>query len=224
MKKTFSVLNAIFILTTFLSAFYYRLHGGIELKALTSFGFVIIGAINLFYTLKAKNGNRFFAFFMMSGLVFSFLGDVILNYNFILGAIVFALGHLAYLAAYCRLLRFKRTDIIHCALIFIVSAAVLLLCPVFEFGSNSMKFVCLFYALIISFMVGKAIANLQSIKNLQSVILAVGSLLFFISDIALVFYVFAGASEIANTVCLMTYVPAQCVLAFSMILPETKSE
>ena len=78
-----------------------------------------------------------------------------------------------------------------------------------------MKGICCFYALIISFMVGKAISNILKENNFTNIIIMIGSILFFISDFMLLLNKF-GNIIVTNYLCLGTYYPAQFLLAFSL--------
>ena len=75
--------------------------------------------------------------------------------------------------------------------------------------------VCFVYALIISAMVGKAISNFIRERNLLNFILMVGAILFFISDLMLLLRWFMNLGEWAGTLCLATYYPAECILAYA---------
>lgn len=216
MKKTFTILNAVLIAATLISSICYYQFGGIERKGLTAFGFVLVGAVNLIYAIKSKVGNLRFPLLMAMGLLFSMIGDVVLNLSFIPGALIFAVGHIFYFAAYCNLMEFKARDLIPSILIFAVSAMIITLVPIFDFGSALMEGICILYALVISFMVGKACSNLLRKRNAVTAIAVVGSILFYFSDLMLVFNVFADAPKITDTLCLFSYFPAQCLLAHSI--------
>ena len=89
--------------------------------------------------------------------------------------------------------------------------------PFIDFGSSLMQIVCSTYAIIISFMVGKAISNLLNKKNNTNKIIVIGSILFFISDFMLMMDMF-GNIEVASYLCLGTYYPAQFLLGFSLFI------
>ena len=59
-----------------------------------------------------------------------------------------------------------------------------------------MEVVCVFYALIISFMLGKAVSNIIRERNILNLLIVIGSFLFFFSDLMLLFDVFANVSII----------------------------
>ena len=88
-----------------------------------------------------------------------------------------------------------------------------------------MQIVCLVYALIISLMVGKAISNFVKERTVLTATVLVGSILFFFfSDLMLVFDWFMGIGRIAALLCMSTYSPAECILAFSSWLNTKNSK
>ena len=199
---------------------FYINSGALWVKALTSAGFVALGLINLIYALKTKTNHKKFAVIMFVGLVFGMLGDILLEIEFITGAILFAVGHVMYFISYCFLQKFDYKDIIVWLLIFVPSMLFIILAPIFNFGGNLLKILCVFYALFISCMLGKSIMNLIKKRSVLNVLLCVGSVLFFFSDLMLLFDVFANMSFWAVILCLGTYYPAQCLLAFSLIFTK----
>lgn len=223
MKKVFLILNILLIAATLVSGYCYYEFGGLELKALTSSGFVITGIANLIYAFISKTEKKFFPIFMVLGLFFSLIGDIVINLSFIPGALIFALGHIFYFTAYCGLAKFKVRDLVPCGVIFIISLMILTLYPGFDFDTLIFT-VCVFYALIISCMVGKTVSNLICERNTLNSVLVAGSTLFFISDLALVLYMFGNAPKVADTVCLATYFPAQCILAYGILLYTAKKQ
>lgn len=223
MKKFFNILNCVLIFLVLIGDFCYTTKGGLWLKGITSFGFVLIGIINLIYVFKIEGNQRKFCVIMLIGLVFAMLGDIVLNLFFIGGAILFAIGHIFYFIAYCFLQSFKAKDLIFGLIILVPSALIILLLPIFDFGEVLMQMVCLIYALIISFMVGKTVSNLITKKRLINIILVIGSVLFFISDFMLLLDVFGNVGKFAGILCLATYYPAQCILAYSLMCAKEEN-
>lgn len=103
---------------------------------------------------------------------------------------------------------------------FTFALSVIQFAPFLDFGSGFMKNVCCAYALIISFMVGKAISNLLEEKNATNITIVVGSILFIISDLMLMLDKF-GSIPGTNYLCLGTYYPGQFILAFSLFKHAT---
>ncbi len=220
MKKTFYIINAILIALICASAICYDRLGGLWLKGLTSSGFVILGAINLIFIFK-NNSNKKFGILMLVGLCLGMVADVVLNLNglFIAGAAIFAIGHVFYVIAYCMLAKFRWTDLIASAAIFIPAALFIILAPIFNFGGILMEIVCVVYALIISMMAGKAISNLIRERTISNLLILIGSVLFVFSDMMLLLGVFGANMPFAtlDSLCILTYYPAQCLLAHSLM-------
>ena len=159
MKKQFFIFNIILALLVTAGAICYMPPfqlAGLWLKSITSAGFVLIGLINLIYAIISKKINLKYAIIMFIGLVFAMLGDILLEINFMIGAILFAIGHIFFFISYCFIARFKWTDLIAGGIIFTVAVLVLTLVPLFNFDTM-MQLLCIFYALIISLMLGKSI-------------------------------------------------------------------
>lgn len=215
MKKAVKFTTLTLILLTLGTSIVYFIFGGMALKTLTSAGFVLAGLVNFIFCFKTGTDNKAFAIFAFSGLILSFLGDIVISITFITGAVIFALGHIFYIAAFCKAEGFIKRDLLFTCVLLGIALAVLMLYPDFNFDAAILA-VCILYAVIISFMAGKAISNFVRRRSALNTVLAIGAVLFFISDAALLFYMFGGAGDIANTVCLFTYFPAQCVLAYGL--------
>ncbi|MBR2908881.1 MAG: lysoplasmalogenase [Clostridia bacterium] len=228
MKKTFLILNIIFGFLTILSLVFYGLCGGLWLKGVTSAGFVLQGVANVIYICLQKDKNIKFASLMLTGLVLSLIADVVLNVFFMVGALIFASAHILYVIAYSVLSKYSWKDLIYASIIFVPSALVITLVPLFDFGGILMEIICVVYALIISLMVGKAVSNLIKEKSATNIIIVIGSVLFFISDLMLLFDVFAkvphSTALIFDCLCLATYWPAQILLAYSIFHKTTESK
>ena len=223
MQEKMGFINVLMMLLVVALDLCYATMGGLWLKAVASASFVLLGVINLIYALKCNDTNKKFCLTMVIGLFVAMLGDIVLNLHFMYGAILFAIGHIFYFVAFCFLSKFKATDLIYGVVLSIISAIVILVVPIFDFGGIVMQLLCLIYALIISFMVGKTVANFVREKTLFNLILVVGSVLFFFSDLMLLFDVFAQVSKIAGVMCLASYYPAQALLAYS-IFANTKQQ
>ena len=216
MKKLFFLLNIILAALVVASDVCYIIYGGLWLKSITSAGFVLIGLLNFIFTLKTNSKHKKFALIMLIALVFAMAGDIVLNLHFIGGAILFAVGHIIFFFAYSCLGKITWVDLAIGLGLFVPSLLVLLLVPSFDFGGIMMQIVCICYALIICLMVGKALSNLIKEKSLTNIIILIGSVLFFFSDLMLVFDVFSSASAICGILCLATYYPAEILLGYSI--------
>lgn len=196
--------------------------GSLLTKTIASLMFVTIGFVNLIYLLKVKQVKSLSAYLLFIGLCFACLGDVFLEINFIVGAILFAVGHIFYFVSYSILMKFKWRDLIYSALIFIPSLCVILFVPIFDFDGVIMQILCCVYALVISIMVGKSISNYVRVKTKLNLIILLGSVLFFVSDFLLLFSVFTNISNLFLVFCLLTYYPAENLLAYSILKHKKK--
>ncbi|MBQ1274944.1 MAG: lysoplasmalogenase [Cellulosilyticum sp.] len=220
MKKTFITTNAIMLALILIFDVCYMIKGGLFFKSIASMLFVGTGFINLKYCMNNKTNLRF-PIWMMVALIWAMIGDILIVTNFILGAAAFAVGHIFYFVAYCMLDKINRRDFLCGISIMAIALSIILFIPFLDFESQLMLGVCCTYAVIISFMVGKAISNVWQEKNLLNKVIVVGSILFFISDFMLMLDVFGNIST-ASYLCLATYYPAQFLLAFSLLISGSK--
>lgn len=215
MKQAVLIVNYVLMAVIVLGDILYMNVGTLLLKGTLSGLFALLGIINLVWAIARRSLSIPYTAAMAVGLILAMLGDILLSYNFILGAGLFAGGHILYFVGYCILERYRAKDLVPTALLFLFAVGILLLVPFLDFGGSLMRYVCLGYALVISCMVGKAIGNFMSRRSRLTTILMVGSILFFFSDLMLVFRVFGDGPKITDLLCIGTYYPAQCLLAFS---------
>lgn len=214
MKKIFGIINILLAAAIFIGNYFY-LTGSIT-KALCSGAFALLGLINLCYTAIYKKEYLKFSAAMSLGLILAMIGDVTIDTNFIIGAGLFALGHVFYFVAQSIFMKINRLDLLISGILFICAGAFVLFFPLLVFPDPIMQWVCLVYALIISLMTGKGISDFIRRRNAVTAILALGSVLFFFSDLMLVFDWFMNGGRPAALLCLGTYYPAQWLLAYSV--------
>ncbi len=215
MKRIFVLLSLLLSAALAVMCIVYHQNGGTLLKGVCSGLFTTVGAVNLVYCVLKKK-KLLFPVLAFSGLLLCTVGDIVLLQNFILGAALFVCGHVLYVIAYCILRKPSAFDIPFVLIITAASVCVVTLVPVFNYGSTVMEAVAVVYAVVISFMLGKAISNVTKLPSSTTVTAAVGSLLFFVSDIALAFNVFGGTPTWADPLCLVTYFPGQLLIAWSI--------
>lgn len=213
--------NILLALAVTIGDVFYILRGTLTIKSITSALFVLMGIVNFGYLLLTKGKDIRFPSIMLTGLVFAMLGDIILEVEFIVGAALFAIGHVFFFVAYCFLVKFKWTDLIYGAIIFVPAVLFITLAPIFDFGGALMEVVCVVYAIIISCMVGKSIANLVREHSIPNLVILCGSVLFFISDLMLLLNIFAKL-PVVGMICLATYYPAEILLAVSILFAKDK--
>ena len=211
------IFNFIFLLLILTGDISYIIFGGTWLKGLTSALFVLLGVANFVFAVLLKSKKFKFPSMLLFGLFFAMLGDIFLNIHFITGAILFAVGHIFFFVSYCYLQKFNWKNLLYGLAIFVPSVLFITLAPIFDFGGILMEMVCIVYALIISLMVGKAVANLVKEKSILNIVILIGSCLFFFSDLMLLLNVFGGLPKIIDILCLITYYPAEFLLAHSIL-------
>ena len=78
------------------------------------------------------------------------------------------------------------------------------------------KIFLIVYAVIISFMLSKAVSNFIAEKSVARFIIAVSSLLFWFSDLMLAIDMFGTPSRLVWILCSYSYWPAQNLIAHSL--------
>ena len=217
--KHLAIVNIVITIAVFIGNYFYQSLGfNYTLKIICSSGFALMGIINMIYAYK-KVKERRVLLFMTLGLIFAFLGDVAINPNFILGVIFFASGHVFFVAAYLAYRKLDKLDAILSAGLGAFSVGFILLFPYIIFNVAVLKYVVLLYAVIISVMVGKSVGNAIKEKCRFTGMIAVGSVLFFISDMMLLLAWFSTIEgRWTSNVCMAAYYPALCLLAGSMVV------
>ncbi len=222
-KKLALIGNIIFAVLIMVSAVIFMQYGLVNppskyiSKPIASGLFVLCGAFNLLLVYKFFSTEKNWkAIILVVGLFFAMAGDIVLAYNFVIGAGLFAIGHIFYFIYFSVLYRFTWVDLIIILAVMAFSFTIIFTYKGFEW--KGMKIVVLAYAFIISIMLGKSIANLIVHRNLPNLISGIGAFLFFFSDMMLLFYVFAGSNLTFDLLCIYTYYPAEFLLALSVLL------
>ena len=218
MKKQAIVVNLIFSVALLIGTILYQVEGGTKIHYSTSGVFVLMGLVNLFYAIRCGARNLKFYVSMAVGLCLCMLGDILLGKNFFAGAATFASGHICYFLGYCFLKKLQKIDFAIGGVIFAAAGSFLMFYPGLTFWGTYIRWVCLAYAFIISMMAGKAISNFVREKSKLCLLLAVGSCLFFFSDLMLALNWFANIGKIAGKLCMITYFPANWCLALGLMV------
>ena len=220
-SKTVSVCRIVMICLTALFAVVYILTDSLLSKAAASFLFFAAGIMNFIVIRKKAGGYKRFSVILLCGLFMAMAGDIVINLNFIAGAALFAVGHILFFASQCFLCQRNKRIIIRDHIIgtclLIVNAAIINLSPLY-FGNALMQCVCMLYAAIISMMAGKSISNLIGSKDLIFRVMLIGTSLFMVSDMMLMFYDFGSMLPIFHILCIITYYAAEMILANSLLV------
>ena len=214
---------ALFLLTFSIDICFIMLGTPYVYKVIASVLFVVTDIVNLIFVWKKKERKSAFKFTMLLGLIFACAGDIVLIDFFLYGAILFAVGHIFFLISYIILEKVCWRDLFVSVVTFGLSLFVILVPKIFDF--DSMLPIVIVYALVFFFMLGKSISNLF-VKNNQggNFLIMLGSLLFFLSDMMLLFNVFANVSRAFDIACLVLYYPAEIILATSIYYSNLQIE
>ena len=130
-----------------------------------------------------------YSFLILMGLLFSFGGDIALMFQqkrryFALGLVLFLLAHIVYTIVFSLFDRFSTYDIISGIILLAVAFAIYTL---IKSNLGTLRISVMVYIIVISVMVNRAISTFDSsiLDFLQAVMIALGALLFYISDIIL---------------------------------------
>lgn len=213
MKKLVLPLNIIFLSLSLACDTALIITHLYPIKITASVFFMLAAAVNLIYALKYFPDKKLPSVILTVGVFFAMSADIAINLNFIAGAAIFALGHICYFIAYSLMQKPRPTDFIPAIIIFIPIVLFMMFSPLLDFGSIMMKIIGISYAVIICIMTGKAIMNFIRIKNRFNLVLALGSVLFLISDIMLLMAHFSEIDFPFSNFCLALYYPGQCLIA-----------
>ena len=194
----------------------YDIFGGLWLKGVTSAWFVILGGINLWAARKLEWKKLRFYLLVEAGLFCGMCADVLLGVVFFAGVGVFALGHILYLVAFCTLEKICMRDVLLFVPIAAVSVFAVVGTPWIRVEDPVMQKLLLGYALIIAAMLSKSISNLMAEPGPYRRLLAVGSLLFWFSDLMLAVDMFGQPTRLTWILCSYSYWPGQNILAYSL--------
>lgn len=217
---TILILNVVLIVAQCITNLFYQLpapNWDLPLKFVTSGIFVLMGAINLIYALTKKNGNSKYSIVMFVALLFSFGGDVAIEYEFIAGAASFAIAHICFVVAFYYINKFHWSDVALGLLLAVPTVLVLALVPKFSFHTDPvLKTVSCIYGVIIAFMLAKSITTLYFKRNFLSLLTFIGAITFVISDVFLVTHRFISDANVWLHGCSALYFPALLVFAFTV--------
>ena len=215
-QKSLTRANGILFACAMICLVCYDIFGGLWLKGVTSCWFVLLGGVNLHSARNAEPRKLRFLLLMEAGLICGMLADVLLGMVFFAGLGVFALGHVLYLAAFYTLEKFSLRDLWIIVPLAAVSMFVVVGTPWIRVEDPVMRTLLLGYAAVISAMLGKAISNLIRHPSPARWLLAVGSVMFWFSDLMLAVDMFGQASRLTWILCSYSYWPAQNLLAHSL--------
>jgi len=176
---------------------------------------VIIIAVLSFFVPDKYNLN--YTLVIILGLIFSFGGDIALMFKskraFMIGLVLFLIAHVVYSIVFTVYSGFVKGDLISAvALIFLAIIIYFYLHP----GLEKMKVPVLFYILVISFMMNRAISTSSGkfFSDTQAFLISVGAGLFYMSDLILAINKFRKPFKY-HRISLAFYYSGQLLIALS---------
>jgi uncharacterized membrane protein YhhN len=194
-------------------------------KPLTTLLIVLVCALS--FTLPADRHDSLYSLLILLGLLFSLAGDVLLippdqPKAFLAGLVAFLLAHLLYIAAFLHLQTSFLKSTGAPGELFAALALVLLAAAVYAYlrpGLGRLRGPVIAYMVVISVMVHRAlaIAWVHPGPATQPLLIAVGAVLFYLSDAILAINKFRFGGELRHykLLNLSTYYAGQLLLALS---------
>lgn len=213
---TFRRRNQLLLICAAICLVVYDIFGGLWLKGVTSGWFVVLGIVNLIYERKQTGRNFRSSLLLGLGLFAGMCADVLLGIEFYLGVLVFALGHVLYLVAFCLQEKPRLRDLVVILPLAAVTILFVTCMPFLQVEDPMMKKLLIGYAVIISCMLGKAISNYTQSPGPFRRLLLIGAVLFWFSDLVLAVDMFGTSSRLTWILCSYTYWPAQNLLAYAL--------
>jgi alkylglycerol monooxygenase len=146
---------------------------------------------------------------LVGALAASLLGDVLLPANFIPGLVSFLIAHLCYIALFKQDAPwFASRKALACTL----AAAALMYAILFPSLAPPLKIAVACYAVVIACMAAQAIGRAAVLKDAHAIGVAIGAVIFMLSDSTLAIDKFATALPMAQFWVLATYYAAQVLI------------
>ena len=215
-RKQIKKVNILLLICAVICLVCYDIFGGLWLKGVTSGWFVLLGCVNLVAARNLEWKQLRFIALMVTGLFCGMCADVLLGVAFFAGVGVFALGHVLYFIAFCTLEKFCLRDLKIMIPLALLSIFLVTGTPWITVTDPLLQKLIPVYAVIISMMLGKAIGNLILRPSLFRWLLAIGSFLFWFSDLILAVDMFGQSSRLTWILCSYAYWPAQNILAHAL--------
>lgn len=160
---------------------------------------------------------------LLLALIMGFLGDVLLLaknkfFLFVMGAFAFLIGHLLYIVQMCRILPFHISNYVYLILFIVLIIWSLIVVKIFKNKVGKLSICASLYYFILFVGILASLAVLISYKNIYSLLLFIGFILFFISDVTLAYFKFFKRIKRSSFYIMITYIIAQALLFYSMLM------
>ncbi|OFY68127.1 MAG: hypothetical protein A2V64_07800 [Bacteroidetes bacterium RBG_13_43_22] len=188
-------------------------------SALTQFIFkaLIIPWLIIILILNVKPLMNRLNLLVIAGLLFSWAGDMVLQFTFIPGLILFLMTHVMYLTVFIitpgkNVIFTKRSYLL---IIVLIYGALLVYLLYGDLGD--MRLPVLVYAIIILAMLAAAINRLEKVNRPSYWLVLAGAILFVISDSAIAINKFSWDFNYSSVVIMLTYIAAQYLITIGFL-------
>ena len=196
-----------------------KMLAAVILKGIASATFVTVGVVGMYGTAGGTLTGL-----ILCGLILGALGDVLLNARyfagkgepamFVAGVVSFFLGHVMYLIVLMSVSQSLVPVIITAVF---VSAVIICIMQRTITASVPMKILGGVYVTAVVLMAAAAVGNALSVQNTGRILFAVGAVLFFSSDLILIFNTFGKRTRMLwSAICLALYYPGQLLIALAI--------
>ena len=188
-------------------------------KGTASACFVILAVYSLIRCKQKSETFKKFAVFCMAGITISFIADIVIELNFVIGFCLFVSAQTFYFLSFSHYRKYSRNFFIGAGILFFSILLFDFHCPFFNFGD--LKIPVVVYILALSCVVIKSFDSFRW-KAVQAKTMPVGIALFSLSDFMLQFYVFPSGlipektAYIIAVVSNVFYYVGQLLVAFSL--------
>ncbi len=158
---------------------------------------------------------------MLSGLVFSWAGDVSIDFAFVQGLACFLIAQVMYLTAFFltpgkNVIIREKAYLIIPVLLFGITLIYLL-----YNGLGEMKLPVIIYAMVILTMLASAINRLRKVNRLSYYLVLAGAILFVLSDSAIAINKFTWNFDYSESIIMSTYLAGQYLIVIGYIKGKT---
>jgi uncharacterized membrane protein YhhN len=178
---------------------------------------LIIPLLILIFLVNFRDGWNLPDKLLLAGLIFSWAGDVTLQYNFIGGLAFFLLAHVFYLSTFFatpgKNVIFRQKLYL---LIPVIIYGVILVYLLYN-DLGAMRLPVILYAIVILTMLAAALNRSEKVNRLSFYLVLAGAILFVISDSVIAIDKFSYNFELSRMVTMSTYVIAQFLIVTGYI-------
>jgi uncharacterized membrane protein YhhN len=218
MKITTGILTALYVLT---GLTYILIGDDTELMARHILKGSLIPLLIVIFIIHLRHNLKGINLLMLSGLVFSWAGDVAIDFAFIPGLACFLIAQMMYLTTFF-LTPGKNV---------IFREKAYLIIPVLLFGIGLiyvlyddlgvMKLPVIMYAVVIITMLTSAINRLRKVSSLSYYLVLAGAILFVLSDSAIAINKFTWDFDYSGPIIMSTYLAGQYLIVTGYIKGKT---